>query len=223
MDAFELVSQNMQFDVPDSEPFQFLHRCEHVIAATARSAMALAGKVQLLGEAEPPGILAVAAIDDIAKGMHTFLRVVIEPDPSPSFAIHLSDLLTSAQVFDCFRSLARRDPVSDTTAISAAIEAEYQAGFFRGSTVNERVDAKGPMGAHQARVASIQKVKARPPHQRTIGEDPELLVALIGAYVHRGGNGPRHNGPATRSRNRRPVPAQPAATSGVETPHSKGF
>jgi len=162
--AFELVSQYMQFDVTDSEPLQFFHRCEHVVAASPRPAMALARKVQLLGQAKTPGILPVAAIDDIAKRVYAFLRIVAEPNPAPGFAIDQCDLFAGTQVFDCFRSLGRCDPIGDTAAIAAAIEAEYQTRFFRSSAVHERIDAKRTVSAHQACATAIQKVEARPPH-----------------------------------------------------------
>src|SRR5262249_47029512 len=91
-------------------------------------------------------------------------------------------------IFDGFQLPAEGDPICDTSTISSAIEAEYQPGLLRRSPVDERINAKRTMRAHQASVSPFQKSEARPPHQRPIGEDPEVLVALPGACVHRGGS-----------------------------------
>ena len=187
MDAFELFGEYVQPDITDSKRLQLFHGSQHVIAAGAGSSVTLAGVVQLLCEAEPPGILAVAPVDNITKRVHAFLWVVIEPNPAPSLTIDQGDLFAGAQIFDCFSSFGRRHPVGDTTAISTPVEAEYQARFRRSSAVHERVDTKCAVCAHQACIAAFEKGEARPPHQRAIGEDPEVLVALIGACVHRGG------------------------------------
>src|SRR5215510_12256419 len=137
--------------------------------------MALSSIVQLLREAQPSGVLAVTPIDDITKCMNTFLRIVIEPNPTPRFAIDPGDLFTSAQVLDCFRAFCRRYTVGDTVAIAAAIEAEDQAGLFRSSTVHERIYAEGTMGSDEACIAPLKKIEAGAPHQGPIGEDPEVL------------------------------------------------
>ena len=101
MTAFELLGQHVQIGVADTKRLQLFHRRQHVVAAGARPAVTLARIVQLLCEAQSPGILAMAAVDDIAKRMHAFLRVVVEPDPAPGLAIDPSDLFAGAQVFDC--------------------------------------------------------------------------------------------------------------------------
>lgn len=148
--------------------------------------MPLSCIVQLLGEAEPPGVLAMPPVDDITKRVHAFLRVVVEPDPAPRLAIDPGYLFTGAQVFDRFRSLGPSNSVRDAAAIAAAIEPEYQAGFLRSSAMYIRINAKRAMGAHQASIAPLKKVEAGPPHERPISKDPEVLVALIGSCVHRG-------------------------------------
>ena len=98
--------------------------------------MTLSGIVQLLCEAEPPGILAMASVDDITQRRHAFLRVVVEPDSAPCLPIDPGYLFTRAQVFDRFRPLGQSNSVRDTAAITAAIEAEYQAGFLRSSAMH---------------------------------------------------------------------------------------
>src|SRR6476646_856797 len=153
--------------------------------------MALASIMQLLGQTEPAGILAVTAVDDITKRVHTFLRIVIDPYSAPGLTINERDLFTAAQILDCFCAFACRDAVGDPAAIAAAIETEHQSRFCGGSSVHERVDTKRTMRSHKTCVTALQKVKAWPPHQRTVGENPELFAGLIGMDIHRGGQGPR--------------------------------
>src|SRR4029077_1059748 len=123
----------MQIGVANSERLQFFHSCQYVVATRPGAAMTLSGVMQLLRERQPSGVLAMASIDDITKRMHTFFRVVVEPDPPPSLAIDQSNLLAAAQIFDRFVSACRRHPVGNSTAIAAPIKPEYQTGFLRGS------------------------------------------------------------------------------------------
>ena len=186
MAAFELRGQCVQIGVADTQPLQFLDGGEHVVAAGARPAVTLSREVQLFREAQPSSVLAMSPIDDITQRMHAFLRVVVEPNPPPSLTIDLGYLFAGAQVFDCFRAPGRGHPVSDAAAVAAAIQSEHQAWSLRSSAMHERIDAQRAMGAHKACAAPLKEVKSGPPHQRSIGEDPEVLVALIGSCVHRG-------------------------------------
>src|SRR5262249_57944558 len=53
--------------------------------------------------------------------------------------------------------------------------------------MNKRVDAECAVGSDEAAVAPLEKIEAGPPHQRSVGEDPEVLVALTRTSIHRGG------------------------------------
>ena len=147
--------------------------------------MALAAIMQLLGQAEPAGILLVAAIDHVAKRLHVLLRVVVEPDPAPGLAIDHGDLLARAQIVDGLGPLVGRHPVGDAAAIAAAVEAEHQPGLFRRAAMDEGIDAERAVGADQPGMAALKGVEARPPHQRAVAEDPEIAAILVGFGVHR--------------------------------------
>lgn len=95
MDALELFSQRLQSDISDFKLLEFFHRCQDVITTGTRAAVALPGIMQLLGEAELPSVLTMAAVDNIAKRVHAFLRIVVKPNPAPSLAIDAGDLLAS--------------------------------------------------------------------------------------------------------------------------------
>ena len=164
MCAFELFGQHLQRRIPDSERLKFFHRSQHVIATGTRAAVALTGVMQLFGQAELAGVLAVPAIDNIAKRVHAFLRIVVKPDPAPRLAVDPSDLFAGTQIFDGFQAPAGGNPIGDASTIPSPVEAEYQPRLLRRSSVDERINAKRAMGAHQASVSPLQKIEARPPH-----------------------------------------------------------
>jgi hypothetical protein len=165
MAALELLDQELQTGITDSERLEFFYGGDDVVATGARPAVALPYKVKLLGKAEAPGILAVTTINDIAKGVHALLRVVLEPDPAPRLAVDPSDLLAAAQVFNRFHSFGGGYPIGDTATIAAPIQTEDQARLFRLSAMHERVNAQGAVGTHKTRIASLQKIEPGAPHQ----------------------------------------------------------
>ena len=186
MHALEPLGEAAQIVVAIAVRFQFLDRREHVVAVVAGAAVALAHKMQLPGKRQPAGILPVAAVDHVAERVHGLLRVVVEPDRAHGLAIDLGDLLARAQIIDGGAALCGRHPVGDAAAIAAAVEAEHQAGAFRGTAMDEGIDAKRPVGADQAGVAALEVFEAGPPHQRAVGENPQVLAALVDFCAHRG-------------------------------------
>src|SRR5262245_3428163 len=150
--------------------------------------------------------------------MHALLRIIIEPDPAPGLTVNERDLLAAAQVFDCLHPLTRCDPICDAAAVSSAVETEYQAGFCRRSAMHKRIDAKRPMCPDETCISPLEKIKPRPPHQRTVGEDPQVLVALIGGCIHRGRRRPAVDVRVTGQR----FLCNPRM-AGAERPYSAGF
>ena len=116
------MGQQLQFRIAELKHFQFLHRCQNVVAAGPRTAVTLSYIVQLLGETELSRILTAATVHNIAKRVHALLRIVIEPDPAPGLAIHPCDLFAGAEIFDCFRPPIRGHPISDSATIAAAVK-----------------------------------------------------------------------------------------------------
>src|SRR5262245_9294459 len=150
--------------------------------------------------------------------MHALLRIFVEPDPAPRLTIDEGDLLAAAQVLDRLRPLTRRDPICNAAAVSSTVKTEYQAGLCRRPAVHKRIDAKRPMRSDETRISPLEKIKPRPPHQRTVGEDPHVLVALMGGCIHRGGRQPAADVRVTGQR----FPCNPG-TAGAERPYSAGF
>src|SRR5690242_8699042 len=171
--------------------------------------------MQLPRHAEPARILPVAAVDDVAERFDPLLRILIDPDRAPCFAIDQCDLLAAAQIFDGGGALLGGDAIDDATAGAAVIEPEYQAGSFRRAAVHERIDAERAVSAEQPRIMPLDIVEARPPHQRAITEHPKVIRAGTRLFAHeREGRvltAPRLSGGAC-PRNRR----------GAEMPHYHG-
>ncbi len=186
MGAFQLFGEHLHLRITDFKHLQLFDRRQNVIAAGARAAVTLPDVVQLPGKTEPPRVLAMAAVDNITKCVHALLRITIKPDPALDLSVDPGDLLASAEIFDCPGTSRGGHPIGDTAAMAAAIKPQHQPRFLRRSAVHERIDTQRAMRTNKAGIASLQKVKARPPHQRPISEDPEVLIALLERGIHRG-------------------------------------
>jgi len=72
------------------------------------------------------------------------------------------------------------------------------------------------MRTHKPRISALQEIETRPPHQRPVTENPQVFIALVGTYVHRGGeldHGVDGTG-ELRSPNRAAASMQPEARQG---------
>src|SRR4030095_5780113 len=59
---------------------------------------------------------------------------------------------------------------------AAAIEAEHQTGFRRRAAIVRGLHAEGTVIAAHQRGMALQEREAGIPHQRAVGEDPEVLA-----------------------------------------------
>ena len=150
--------------------------------------------------------------------MHALLRIIIEPDPAPRLTIDERDLFAAAQILDGLRPLARCYAIGNAAAVSSAVKTEHQSRLCRRPAMHKRIDAKRTMRADQARISPFEKIEPGPPHQRPIGEDPQVLVALIGACLHRNGGQSAADVRVTGCQ----FPCNPQA-AGAERPYSPGF
>ena len=74
----------------------------------------------------------------------------------------------------------RRQAKSDALATAAPIQPEDKAALFPRAPVVLRIDAKGAVPAMQPGLSPFQIVETRPPHQRSIAEDPDFRVIVYG-------------------------------------------
>ena len=150
--------------------------------------------------------------------MHALLRIIIEPGPAPRLTVDERDLFAAAQIRHGLRPLARGNPIGNAAAVSSAVKTEHQSRLCRRPAMHKRIDAKRTMRADQARISPFEKIEPGPPHQRPIGEDPQVLVALIGACLHRNGGQSAADVRVTGCQ----FPCNPQA-AGAERPYSPGF
>src|SRR5229473_8367729 len=116
----------------------------------------------------------MAAVDHVSQRADALPRLVPQPYRSHHLAIDGGDLLARAQIGDRVGVMLLRDPERDAAAGAAAVQSEHEAGLFRCSPMHEGVDAKRAMLAYQPRRNLLEERKARPPHQRTIAEHPQV-------------------------------------------------
>ena len=64
------------------------------------------------------------------------------------------------------------------------VETEHQTRALGRSTMDEGIDAKCPMRAQEPRLDPLREGKIRPPHQRTVGEHPEVFSSVRGIRIH---------------------------------------
>ena len=94
----------------------------------------------------------------------------------PARLIDAGEHLALMQIVADGFALGAADLVGAAAAGAAAIEPEHQAGLLLGAAVVRRFHAeRAVIAAHQGRVA-FEERKARIPHQRAVGEDPEILA-----------------------------------------------
>jgi hypothetical protein len=124
------------------------------------------------------------AIDHVAQRLHPAFGPGLEPDRAHAFAVDGGDLFARAQVGDGAAAVLDRHAVGDAAAGAALVEAEHQTRPLGRAAVNEGIDAERPMRADEPRFEALDERKVGPPHQRTIGEHPEIFVGMRGIRVH---------------------------------------
>ena len=65
MNALELLAQDLEILIPNTQCLQLLGCREHVVAARAGSAVTLTRKMELLLQAQPSRVLTMSAVDDV--------------------------------------------------------------------------------------------------------------------------------------------------------------
>lgn len=65
MNTFEPLGQDLEVLITNTQGLQLLGRRQHIVAACAGSAVALARKMELLLQAKPSRVLTMSAVDDV--------------------------------------------------------------------------------------------------------------------------------------------------------------
>ena len=65
MNALELLGQDLEILITNTQGLQFLRCRQHVVAAWAGSAVTLTRKMELRLQAQPSRVLTMSAVDDV--------------------------------------------------------------------------------------------------------------------------------------------------------------
>src|SRR5215813_4114568 len=71
------------------------------------------------------------------------------------------------------------DAVGNTAAHSTSVEAQHEPGTLGCAAMHEREHAQRPMQTDKSRWNALEIRETRAPHQRAIGENPEVLIVLV--------------------------------------------
>ena len=65
MNALEVLGQDLEILIANTQSLQLLRCCQHVVAACAGSAVTLTRKMELLLQAQPSRVLTMSTVDDV--------------------------------------------------------------------------------------------------------------------------------------------------------------
>ena len=140
--------------------------------------------MQLLLQRQPSGILRVAAVHNVAEPRDPLRGLTAEPDRPNDLPINRCYLLAFAQISNDIGALLYADPVGQAATRTAVIEAKHEPRPLRGAPMDEGVDAQRPMRPDEASFNALHEGKVGPPHQGSIGENPEVLFNMSAIRVH---------------------------------------
>ena len=166
----------MQLRVAKAFGLDRLHGRRHVVAVGAGLAVTLQHMAVLVGERQPAGVLHMAAVDDIGERGDAFTRFVLQPHRAHHLAIDRGHLLARPQIGDHVGTVLFSDAEGDAAAGAAAVEPQHQARLLRRAAMHEGIDAERAVLADQPGRDAFLEFEARPPHQRSVAEHPEVAL-----------------------------------------------
>jgi hypothetical protein len=176
--SIEVGSEPFEGRIADRELGEVRLGGFHVIRVLARNTLALPNETDQVAPVEPARILVVAPIRDVAHGVDD--APVGEPRPERNLAIDEGYLLAGTEIGEGGFGQRSLHTKGDAFAGSAAVEPEHHARSLLGATMNMGIDAKRTMISADASGMGLGEREARTPHQRPVGEHPEIIVACHG-------------------------------------------
>src|SRR4029078_5870233 len=74
--------------------------------------------------------------------------------------------------------------IDDAAPGPTAVKPEHQTRPLGRPAMDEGIDTKGPMRAKEPGLDPLHEGKIRTPHQRTVGEHPEIFGRMLGIRIH---------------------------------------
>ena len=107
-----------------------------------------------------------------------------ERDPTQGFEVDGGHLLAFAQIRDGGVAVRRRDPIGDAATGAATVEAEHEAGLFRGAAMNVRIHTQRPVQPDEPCRDAFKVGETRPPHERSVTKHPKIFIGERLRKVH---------------------------------------
>src|SRR5258707_6785602 len=142
--APEPLRNRMQSGVVAALCLDFRNRGQNVIQVRPGSAMSLPYQMGLMLKIEASGILGMAAVDQEDEGCHVARRSRCERNATRSFKVNGGYLFAFPQIRDGGIAVRRCHPIGNAAAGATTVEAEHQAGLFRGTAVNVGIHTQPP-------------------------------------------------------------------------------
>lgn len=142
-------------------------------------AVPLANDVKLFVRRQLTGILGVAPVHDVGQRLHGRLTMHFQRDPAQHLQIDGGHLLALAQIGDGLGPTGRLHPKGYSAAGTAPVEAQHETGTLGRSTVHMRIDAEGAVQSDQLGRNTLDILESRPPHERSVAENPEIVVRVV--------------------------------------------
>src|SRR5437588_12029752 len=115
-------------------------------------------------------------------GQRLSLASIIKPHPDAALGIDGGHLLARAQIGDCRLRLCSFHPKCHAAAGAAAVETENESRALRRASMHMRIDTERAVIAAQPGELALDIVEARPPHERAVAEDPEIVGSFAWLY-----------------------------------------
>ena len=154
------------------------------ISLVAGSAMSLPYQMGLMLKIEAPGILGMAAVDQEDEGHHVARLRRCKRNASRGFNVNGGYLFAFPQIRDGGIAVRRCHPIGNAAAGAATVEAEHQAGLFRGTAVNVGIHTQRPVQPDKPRRDAFKIGETRPPHKRTVTKNPKIFIGGRVRKVH---------------------------------------
>ena len=146
--------------------------------------MSLPYQMGLMLKIEASGILGMAAVDQEDEGHHVAQRRRCERDATRGFQVNGGYLFAFPQIRDGGTAIYRCHPIGDAATSAAAVEAEHEAGLFRGAAVNVGIHAQRPVQPDEPCRDAFKIWETRPPHERSVTKNPKIFIGGSVRKVH---------------------------------------
>src|SRR6266702_3790117 len=163
----------MQRPIEMAEAFELAHRLREILPAMATPANPLQDEPSRLVDREAPGIARMAAAHGERESL---LRPARREQAHGTAIIDATRHFALPEIVDRARGPGRGNADRHAAAGAAAIETEHQSRPFGRAAIAARVVAEAAVPAAQHRRLDRVMGKTGIPHQRAIGEDPDVLA-----------------------------------------------